>query len=113
VTVVLKQAKDDPLAKALDRGGIFEICDVLKGMLKTLKLFIAYMCQKTTQLMIGPKSPRNNFKFSNACITATEKDNKVVLPIPSTISKKKTSSLTLKKRIKRDDSLFSVLKNPM
>jgi len=32
VTVVLKQAKDGPLAKALARGGIHVISDVLTGM---------------------------------------------------------------------------------
>ena len=68
VTVFLKQPKDGPLAKALDREGFCEIFDLLspsqsdcddlryvqadgseaqlsighKGMLKTLKLFTAY-----------------------------------------------------------------------
>ena len=68
VTVVLKQPKDGPLAKALDRGGsakfliflllasltmmISGMCEMMvlrgllsighKGMLKTLKLFTAY-----------------------------------------------------------------------
>ena len=32
VTVVLKQAKDGPLAKALDRGGIHVISDVIALM---------------------------------------------------------------------------------
>jgi len=51
-------------------------------------------------------------EFSNACISATEKDNNVMLLTPSVISKKKDLLSDFKKGIKRDAFLFNVLKDP-
>ncbi len=142
VTVVLKQPKDGPLAKALDRERISEIFDLLslsqtdcddlrylqvdgseaslsiclKGMLKLLKLFTAYYVAEGhpindwTQVT---KKDFDDFRSSDACITATEKDNNIVLSTPSMgIPKKKDLLSDFKKGIKRDASLFNVLKDP-
>jgi len=111
--------KDGSLAKAFDRGGIHEIfgvlslsqsdCDNLtyvedggtvkpisighKGMLKTLKLF-AKICkaeghpiEKWNQVT---KKDFDVYRSSNACISATEMDNNIVLPTPSAVFKKKS-----------------------
>ena len=135
ITVVLKQPKDGPLAKALDRGGICEIFDLLslsqsdcddlrymqddgteaplsikhKGMMKTFKLFTAYNMAEGhpiddwTQVT---KKDFDDFRSSNACPSATEKDNNIVLPTPSVTSKKKDLLSDFKKGIKRDASMF-------
>jgi len=94
ITVVLKQPKDGPLAKALDREGICEIFDLL--LLASLTMMISGMqgmmalrppaqlvskecwrfssCSlhttwlKVTQLMIGPKSPRRTLMASGPAI---------------------------------------------
>jgi len=94
VTVVLKQPKDGPLAKALDRGGIHEIFGVLslsqsdcvdltyvedggtvkpisighKG--KTLKLFAAFCKAEVILLKIRPKSPRKTLMGSGPVMHA-------------------------------------------
>jgi len=102
LTVVLKQAKDGPLAKALDQGGILEINDVLllnqptrdaltfylddgtekplpvgyRNLLRALKIF-ANRCQANGH-PIGDwtsitKKDFDDFRCSQVCMAATER----------------------------------------
>jgi len=119
LTDVFKQPKDGSLAKALDRGGVHEIFGVLslsqsdcvnltymedggtlkpisigqKGMLKTLKLFAAFCkaeghpIEDWTQVT---KRDFDEFRSSNACISATEMDDNIMLLTLSTVFEKKT-----------------------
>jgi len=65
-----------------------------------MKLFTAYNVAEGhsvddwTQIT---KKDFDDFRSSTACITATEKDNNVMLSTPSVISKRKISSLTSRK----------------
>jgi len=140
VTGVLKQAKDGLLVKALDGGGVHEIIDVLtlkpardaltyqeddgtvkplsigqKGMLRTLKIFANYSqaygspIEDWTVITI---KDFDDFRCSEACMIATEKDNTIPSPIPAPTHKKKDLLSDFKKEIETDASLFNVLKDP-
>jgi len=127
LTDVFKQPKDGSLAKALDRGGIHEIFGVLslsqsdhvnltyvedgstvkpisighKEMLTTLKLFAAF-CKAEGYPIVHwtqvTKKDFDEFRSSNECIYATERDDNIKSPAPSAVFEKKavmTSGLVM------------------
>jgi hypothetical protein len=140
LTVVLKQPKDGRLAQALDRAGITEVFDVLtlnqperdslaylsddgktiplstghKGLLKTFKLFVAFCSSSGVSIddwTTVTKEDFDKFRTSDACINATEKDNIISSPVQVSAPRKNDPLIDFKKGIKRDASLFIVLKD--
>jgi len=145
VTVVLKQAKDGLLAKALDAAAVQEINDVLllnqpardaltfplddgtekplpigyRNLLRALKIFADH-CQANGH-PIGDwttitKKDFDDFRCSQVCMAATEKIETLSSPTPTPASappppKQKDLLAEFKKGIKRDASLFVVLKD--
>jgi len=89
-----------------------------KGMLKTFKLFVAF-CSSSGAVIDDwtsvTKEDFDRFRISDACINATEKDNTFSPPAQVTshvTAPKKNDPLTdFKRGIKRDASLFIVLKD--
>jgi len=141
VTVVLKQAKDGPLVKALDHGGINDIVDLLalspqerdaltvpqvdgtekplsighKSMLRALKIFTNF-CQVNGKPIVDwttvTKKDFDEFRISEAGLAATEKMDALTSPTPTPPPPKQKDLLAeFKKGIKRDASLFNVLKD--
>ena len=105
----LSQSDHDDLRYVQDDGTEAPLSIGHKGMLKTLKLFTAYNMAEGhpiddwTQVT---KKDFDDFRSSNACISATEKDNNVMLPTPLVISKKKISLLTSRKESR--EMIFSI-----
>jgi len=122
VTVVLKQAKDGPLSKALARGGIHDISDVVtlmqpardaltylddngtvkplsvghKSILRTLKIFANYCEAEGSPIVdwtVITKEDFDDFRCSQACMHATEMDDTIApATIPVTIPKNSPSA---------------------
>ncbi len=142
VTVVLKQAKDGPLAKALTHANIDNIVDLLapspperdvhtfpladgtgkplsvghKSMLQALKIFTNF-CQSNGNPIEDwtavTKKDFDDFRTSQAGLAATEKMDILSSPAPAPPPLKQKDLLAeFKKEIKRDASLFLVLKDP-
>ena len=136
IMVVLRQSKDGPLAKALERSGISEIFDILllnqsdrdsltfkdedglltplsvghKNMLKALKMYSSYCMTKGTPIDDWTEVTKEAFDFfrcSDACFNATEFDITPVAAAP-----KHDPLNDFRKGIKRDASLFTILKDP-
>jgi len=130
VTVVLKQAKDGSLVKALNSGGIYEIMDVLtliqpardaityqeddgtvkpfsigyKGMLRTLGIFAKY-CQANgapiDDWTAVTKKNFDGFRCHEACMIVSETNDTIfLLPLLLPLSRK-ISLLTSKKGSKQ------------
>ena len=141
VTVVLKQAKDGPLAKTLTRANIEDIGDLLalslperdvlvfplddgteklisighKNMLQALKIFTNF-CQANGNPIEDwttvTKKDFNDFRTSQAGLAATAKMDTLSSPTPAPPPPKQKDLLAeFKKGIKRDASLFMVLKD--
>ncbi len=146
VTVVLKQAKDGLLAKALDAAAVHEINDVLllnqpardaltfplddgtekklpigyMNLLRALKIFADHYQANRHPIGVGPSSQRRTSMISGAARCAWQPLRRLrlcLLPPPTPASavpppKQKDLLAEFKKGIKRDASLFVVLKNP-
>jgi len=130
VTVVLKQAKDGLLVKALDGGGVHEIIDVLtlkpardaltyqeddgtvkplsigqKGMLRTLKIFANYSQAYGSPIedwTVITIKDFDDFRCSEAFMAATEKNDAFSSPIPAPVPKQKELLADFKKGIFSD-----------
>jgi len=137
---VLKQAKDGPLAKALAHANIEDIVDLLalspperdalvfpladgtekplslghKSMLRALKIFTNF-CQADGNPIedwtVVTKKDFDNFRTSQTGLATTEKMDALSLPTPAPHPKQKDLLSEFKKGIKRDASLFVVLKD--
>jgi len=142
VTIVLKHAKDGALAKALSAAALKEIDDVLffnqlsrdavtfklddgterplpigyKNLLRALKIYADY-CQSEGDPIKDwtsiTKKDFDDFRCSQVCMAATERIDALSSPASSHLPpSRKISWPNSKKGIKRDVSLYVVLKDP-
>jgi len=141
VTVVLKQAKDGRLAKALNAAAVQEINDVCllnqpardaltfllddgtekplpigyKNLLRALKIYADY-CQAEGDPIEDwtaiTKKDFDDFRCSQVCMAPTARIDALSSPATTSTPKQKDLLAEFKKEIKRDASLFLVLKDP-
>jgi len=141
VTVILKQAKDGPIAKALAAAALEEINNVLllnqpsresltyqladgtektlpigyRNLLRALKIYADY-CQAEGDPVDDwtsiTKKDFDDFRCIQVCMAATERIDTLFSLAMTSAPKQKDLLAEFKKGIKRDASLFVVLKDP-
>jgi len=141
VTVVLKQAKDGPVAKALAATALEDINNVLLlnqpsresltyqladgtertlpigygNLLRALKIYANYCQAKGDPINDWTsitKKDFDDFRCSQVCMAATERIDALFSPATTSAPKQKDLLAEFKKGIKRDACLFVVLKDP-
>ncbi len=141
VTVVLKQAKDGPLAKALNGAALEEINNFLllnqptrdaltflqddgtekllpiryRNLLRALKIYANYHQAEGDPIKDWTsitKKDFDDFRCSQVCMAATKRIDALSSPAATSAPKQKDLLAEFKKGIKRDALLFMVLKDP-